>query len=180
MCWVPLVLYAQKTMPAIERGGVARAGPRAVPAGLGGETMILTRPSTSARRLTQARPPLVRLVTRLAFAQTLTAGFTGLPFGRRHLSSILITLALVAGCFLVALMVRTGGRAAWSVAVCYEMAFFLYGLSRFMSARYVGGTLFSLVIAGTLMHPAVARAYSATSSRFRGHPAAESSAPSRP
>jgi hypothetical protein len=103
----------------------------------------------------------VRLVTRLVVAQAVAAAAVGLPFSRRHLSSILITLALAASFCLLALLVRSGMRAAWLAAVGFESVFFVYGVSRFVVARYVGGTLFAAVVAGTLLHPAVARAYSA-------------------
>jgi hypothetical protein len=45
----------------------------------------------------------------------------------------------------------------------------MYGVSRFVFARYVGGTLFAVVVAGTLLHPAVARAYSAVPGALPGH-----------
>lgn len=117
-------------------------------------------------RATGTPPPImVRLVWRLAVAQAVAAAAIGLPFSRRHLPSILITVSLVLAVCLVALLARTGTRAAWLATFAFETAYFLFGLTRFMSARYLGGTLFSLVIAGTLMHPSVARAYSARPAR---------------
>jgi hypothetical protein len=113
--------------------------------------------------------PQVRLVTRLVVAQAAVAALVGLPFSRRHLPSVLITVALVALCCLLALLVRSGTRAAWLVAVGAESVFFVYGVSRFVVARYVGGTLFALIIAGALLHPAVARAYSAVPGQLPGH-----------
>jgi hypothetical protein len=53
--------------------------------------------------------------------------------------------------------------------VGFESVFFVYGVSRFVFARYVGGTLFALIVAGTLLHPAVARAYSAVPDGLPGH-----------
>jgi hypothetical protein len=147
--------------------------------GLGGEIVTMTKPGTAGRGQA-SRNPLVRVVTRLVYAQTISAAFVGMPFNRRHVSSVLLTLAMVAAFLLVALMVRTGSRGAWLVAVCYESAFFVYGLSRFLVARYVGGTLFALVVAGTLLHPAVVRAYSAAPTRLRGREPAGQSASSRP
>ena len=97
------------------------------------------------------------------------AAAVGLAFGRRHLPSILITLGLVASLCLLVLLVRSGTRTAWLVAVSFEAAFFIYGVSRFLTARYVGGTLFALVVAGSLLHPAVARAYSAVPGGAPGH-----------
>jgi hypothetical protein len=112
--------------------------------------------------------PQVRLITRLVVAQAALAALVGLPFSRRHLPSVLITVALVAMFCLLALLVRSGTRPVWLVAVGVESVFFVYGVSRFVVARYVGGTLFALVIAGALVHPAVARAYSAMPGRLPG------------
>jgi hypothetical protein len=109
------------------------------------------------------------LVTRLVVAQAAAAAAVGLPFGRRHLPSILITLGLVISLCLLALLVKSGTRAAWLTAVGFESAFFVYGVSRFVTARYVGGTLFAFVVVGSLLHPAVARAYSAVPGRLPGH-----------
>jgi hypothetical protein len=113
--------------------------------------------------------PQVRLVTRLVLAQAAVAAAVGLSFSRRYLPSVLITVALVATFCLLALLVRSGTRTAWLLAVSFESAFFIYGVSRFVFARYVGGTLFAVVVVGALLHPAVARAYSAVPGRLPGH-----------
>jgi hypothetical protein len=55
------------------------------------------------------------------------------------------------------------------MALGFELAFFAYGVSRFLVARYVGGTLFAVVVVGALLHPAVARAYSAVPGALPGH-----------
>ena len=102
---------------------------------------------------------LVRLVTRLVVAQTIAAAAIGLPFSRRQPSSVLITLAMVAALCVLVLIVRSGTKTAWLIAVGYEVAFVGYGLSRFFAARYLGGTLFAILALGTLAHPAVARAF---------------------
>jgi hypothetical protein len=128
---------------------------------------LVRRRAPGGRR--PAPAPQVRLITRLVVAQAAAAAAVGLPFGRRHLPSILITLGLVASICLLALLVRSGTRAAWVTAVGFESAFFVYGVSRFMTARYVGGTLFAFVVVGSLLHPAVARAYSAVPGRLPGH-----------
>ncbi len=114
--------------------------------------------------------PLVALVSRLVIAQAVAAAAVGLPFSRRHLPSILITLLMIAAFCLLALLVRAGTRSAWMVALGVESLFFLYGVSRFVLARYVGGTLFALVITGILLHPAVARAYSVIPGGLSGEP----------
>ena len=114
-------------------------------------------------------PAPVRLVSRLVVAQAAAAAAVGLAFSRRQMTSVLITIALVVSLLLLAMLVRSGTRAAWVTAVSVESLFFLYGLSRFVVARYVGGTLFAFVVVGTLLHPAVARAYSAVPGRSSGH-----------
>jgi len=111
----------------------------------------------------------VRLVTRLVVAQAAAVAAVGLAFSRRHLPSVLITLALVLSLCVLAFLVRSGARGAWLTAVGFESVFFVYGVSRFVVARYVGGTLFALVVVGTLLHPAVARAYSALPGGLSGH-----------
>ena len=111
------------------------------------------------------RRELIQLVTRLVVAQTIAAAAVGLPMSRRHLPSILITLALVVALAGLALLVRSGTRAAWLIAVGFELAFVGYGLSRFFAARYLGGTLLAILTAGTLAHPAVAGAFSVRLSR---------------
>ena len=102
---------------------------------------------------------LVRLVTRLVVAQTIAAAAIGLPFSKRQLSSVLITLAMVAALCVLVLIVRSGTKTAWLTAVGFEVTFVGYGLSRFFAARYLGGTLFAILALGTLAHPAVARAF---------------------
>lgn len=127
--------------------------------------MRATKPGGLRVRRPSARPPgepgrlLIRLVTRLVVAQTIAAAAIGLPFSKRQLSSILITLAMVAALCVLAFLVRSGTKTAWLVAVGFEVAFVAYGLSRFFAARYLGGTLFAIITLGTLVHPAVARAY---------------------
>lgn len=111
------------------------------------------------------RHPLVRLVTRLVIAQAATAAAVGLAFSWRHLPSVMITVALASVCCLLAALVRAGGRSSWLMAAVCEAAFFLFGLSRFVDARYVGGTLFALVIVVTLLNPRVAAAYAVTAGR---------------
>jgi hypothetical protein len=119
------------------------------------------------------RRELIRLVTRLVVAQTIAAAVVGLPFSRRHLPSILITLALVAALAGLALLVRSGTRAAWLIAVGFELVYIGYGLSRFFYARYLGGTLLAILTAGTLAHPAVAGAFSVRLSRRQAGQQAE-------
>ena len=111
---------------------------------------------------TEGRPhELIRLATRLIAAQAIAAAAVGLPFSRRHLPTILITLALVAALFLLAAVVRNGGHAAWLIAISAESAFVVFGLSRFLASRYLGGTLLGIITLGALLKPSVGRALSA-------------------
>ncbi len=135
-----------------------------------------TRPSrrrsmTMKERLRPDRSnSLVKLVTRLIVAQAGVAVAIGLAYSRRHLPSIIITLMLVAALLGLAAMTRSGTHAAWMFAIGFESAFIMFGLFRFFTSRYLGGTLFAIVELGVLLHPAVARAFSVPQSA-EGHPA---------
>lgn len=130
--------------------------------------------SPGPARLAQRRGPgagsprdLVRLVTRLVVAQAAVAAAIGLPYSRRHLPSIIITLMLVAALWGLVMVVRSGTHAGWILAIAFETAFILFGLSRFFTSRYLGGTLFAIAALGTLLHPAVARAFAGQPGRGR-------------
>lgn len=114
---------------------------------------------------------LVKLVTRLIVAQAGLAAAIGLAYSRRHLPSIIITLMLVAALLGVAAMTRSGTHTAWMFAIGFESAFLMFGLFRFFTSRYLGGTLFAIVELGVLLHPAVARAFSGVPQPAEGHPA---------
>jgi len=104
--------------------------------------------------------PLVKLATRLITAQAAAAAAIGLSYSRRHLPSIIITLMLVVALLGLAALSRTGAHVAWLYAIGFESAFVMFGLIRFFSTRYLGGTLFGIITIGVLLHPAVARAFS--------------------
>lgn len=133
------------------------------------------RPSRRRSMASTGRRPdrshaLVRLVTRLIVAQAALATAVGLAYSRRHLPSIIITLMLVAALLGVAALTRSGTHAAWMFAIGFESAFIMFGLFRFFTSRYLGGTLFALVELGVLLHPAVARAFSGVPRPAEGHP----------
>ncbi len=124
--------------------------------------MSAAKPGGPARPRTRGQQhELVQLVTRLVVAQAVAAAAVGLPFSRRQLSSVLITLALTAALLALAALVRTGGHAAWLIAITAESAFVVFGISCFLTTRYLGGTLLGIVALGTLLQPAVSRAFSA-------------------
>ena len=77
---------------------------------------------------------------------------------------MLTLIVAVALCGLAGL-VRSGSHSTWLVAIAAESGLVAVGLFRFAYARYVGGTLLALVTLGTLLHPAVARAFAAAPRR---------------
>jgi hypothetical protein len=113
--------------------------------------------------------PKVKLVTRLVVAQAGADAAIGLCYSRRNLPSILITLMLVLAVLALALVARSGTHVAWLVALGAESAFVMFGIVRFITSRYVGGTLLGIIAMGVMLHPAVARAYAERS--FAGEPA---------
>jgi hypothetical protein len=134
------------------------AGPRVHPGGRHGEAAV-GGPAAQWPR------SLVKLATRLITAQAAATAAIGLAYSRRHVSSIIITLMLVAALLGLAAMTRSGTHAAWVFAIGFESAFIMFGLIRFFSTRYLGGTLFGMVTLGVLLHPAVARAFSRVPAR---------------
>lgn len=132
--------------------------------------MTAEKPGEPPQPRAEGRPELVSLVTRLLIAQTVAAAAVGLPYSRRHLPSILLTLALVAAVIALTALVRSGGHGVWLLAISFESAFVVFGLSRFLVARYLGGTLFGIIALITLLQPAVARAFAG---RAAGEPAPE-------
>lgn len=112
-----------------------------------------------------AGQPLVKLVTRLVTAQAATAAAVGLSYSRRHVPSVIITLMLVVALLGLAAMARSGTPAAWVFSIGFETALIMFGVIRFITSRYVGGTLFGIIALGVLLHPAVARAFSGVPGR---------------
>jgi hypothetical protein len=107
----------------------------------------------------RGRAAPVRLVTRLIASQAAVAGAIGMTFSRRHIPSIVATAAVVILLCGLAVAAHSGSHAAWVAALGVEGGYAVIGLLWFVTTRYLGGTLFALVIAGVLTHPAVARAF---------------------
>ena len=114
------------------------------------------------------RQSLVKLVTRLITAQAVASAAIGLAFSRRHIPSIIITLMVVVALLGLAAMSRSATQVAWMVAIGFETAFVMFGLIRFITSRYIGGTLFGMIALGVLLHPAVARAFSGAAAQAEG------------
>lgn len=103
----------------------------------------------------------VRLVTRLLVAQAAVAAAVGLLFSRRATPVVATTLIFVAAICLLAAFAHTGTPAARTVVLGFELAVIVFGLYRFFFERYLGGTIFAIVITAVLLHPAAARAFGA-------------------
>ena len=102
---------------------------------------------------------LVSLVSRLLVAQAAACAAVGVGFSRRNLPWLLLVLAVAVAVAVLAALVRSGSHASWMAAITAESALVAVGLFRFAYARYLGGTLLAIVTLGTLLHPAVARAF---------------------
>lgn len=124
--------------------------------------------------------PLVELATRMMVAQTVCSAAVGLFYSRRHLPSIIITLSLVVVLAGLVLLVRTGTHTAWLIAVGLESIYLLFGLYRFATSRYLGGTLLAIVTLGVLAAPSVARAFGGAADTDQGFGDAELADPAGP
>ena len=112
--------------------------------------------------------PLVGLATRFMTAQTVCSAAVGLFYSRRHLLSIIITLSLVVVLVGLVMLVRTGTHTAWLTAIGLESIYLIFGLYRFATSRYLGGTLLAIVTLGVLLAPSVARAFGGAAGRDQG------------
>jgi hypothetical protein len=112
-------------------------------------------PASRARSST-----LVRLVSRLYLAQAGASAAVSLSYGRRNVPSVLLAIVVAAALCWLAAIVRSGSHSAWLIAIAFESGFVAVGLFRYAyGAKYLGGTLLAIITLGTLLHPAVARAF---------------------
>ena len=125
-------------------------------------------PASAGRFSSGAGHPLVELATRFMVAQTVCSAAVGLLYSRRHLPSIIITLSLVAVLIGLVLLVRTGTHTAWLIAIGLESIYLIFGLYRFATSRYLGGTLLAIITLGVLLAPSVARAFGGAAGRDQG------------
>ncbi|MQA96811.1 MAG: hypothetical protein GEV11_20010 [Streptosporangiales bacterium] len=110
--------------------------------------------------IVRRRYRLVRLATTLVLAQACMAALTGLPYARRGDGTVPGVLALVLMLLVLVVLLRTGTPAARNTVLLVETVAFLIGAGIFVSGgRWVGGTTFAGVVAGVLLHPAVAAAF---------------------
>jgi hypothetical protein len=103
-------------------------------------------------------------VSRLLVAEAGACAAIGVGYSRRHLPSLLATVAVAVALCSLAALARSGTHAVWLAAITAESALVAVGLFRFAYARYLGGTLLAIITLGTLLHPQVSRAFSGASS----------------
>jgi hypothetical protein len=118
-------------------------------------------------------------VARLLVVQAGVAAAVNVPFSRRNTPVIVATLMLVTALCLLAVAAHTATPAARTAVLSVEVALLLFGLYRFFSYRYMGGTAFAIVIMAVLLHPAVARAYGAQPASRAGTEGGRGDAPVR-
>jgi O-antigen ligase len=104
---------------------------------------------------------LVSLVSRLVVAEAGACAAIGVGYNRRHLPWLLLTVAVAVALCGLAALVRSGTHTAWLAAITVESGLVAIGLFRFAYAGYLGGTLLAIITLGTLLRPAVSRAFSA-------------------
>ncbi len=120
-------------------------------------------PRRATARLPESAREHVGLVSRLLVAQAGIAGALSLAFSRRSVSVILTTLVFVAVLCALAVLANTGTPTARTAVLGFEFAIVVFGLYRFAFERYLGGTVFAIVVAAVLLHPAVVQAYGSAS-----------------
>ena len=117
----------------------------------------------------QDRPAqVVAMVTRLVIAQAALSTAISVFFRGRNVPWTAFTVLLAIALCCLAAVVRSGSHSAWVIAISFEAAFAAVGLYRFVTARFLGGTLFALIALGVLAHPAVVRAFGRAPERRAG------------
>jgi hypothetical protein len=116
---------------------------------------------SSPRAAQPAPPAAVSLVARLLLAQAGACAAIGVGYSRRNLPWLVLTIGVALIVCGLAALVRSGGHGTWLTAITVESALVAVGLFRFAYAGYVGGTLLAIITLGTLLHPAVSRAFAA-------------------
>jgi hypothetical protein len=123
---------------------------------------------SSPRTVRSAPPAAVSLVARLLLAQAGACAAIGVCYSRRNLPWLLLTIGVALALCGLAALVRSGGHGAWLTAMTAESALVAVGLFRFAYAGYLGGTLLAIITLGTLLHPAVSRAFAAIPGESEG------------
>jgi hypothetical protein len=118
--------------------------------------------STSVAAVRQTGPEaLVTMVSRMLFAQAGASAAVSMSFGRRNVISVVLTVLVAVALCALAGIVRSGSHSAWLVTIAFESGFATVGLFGYLYGRYLGGTLLAIIALGSLLHPAVARVFTA-------------------
>jgi hypothetical protein len=116
----------------------------------------------------RTRGSVTSMVARLLVAQAGASAAIGLGYSRRNMPWLVLTLMVAVALCGLAALVRSGSHPTWLIAITIESGLAAVGLFRFAYVGYMGGTLLALVTLGTLLHPAVARAFAIAPARS-GH-----------
>jgi hypothetical protein len=111
---------------------------------------------------------LVQLASRMLLAQAGASAVIGFAYSRRNVPWLLITVVTAIVLCALAGVVRSGNHGAWLAAVSVEAVLVATGVTRFVYARYMGGSLLAIVSLGVLLHPAVAGAFGRVRQREPG------------
>jgi hypothetical protein len=117
---------------------------------------------------TARRHAVISLVSRLLTAQAVVSGALAFVYSRDDsgwLVFAVLTALAVGG---LAAWVRSASHLAWLVTLGFEGVYVAIGLALFGYAGYLGGTLLAIITVGTLLRPAVARAFSRGQQRQPG------------
>jgi hypothetical protein len=116
----------------------------------------------------RTRDSVTSFVARLLVAQAGASAAIGLGYSRRNVPWLVLTLIVAVALCGLAGLVTSGSHPTWLIAITVESGLAAVGLFRFAYTSYMGGTLLALITLGTLLHPAVARAF-APAPRWRRH-----------
>ncbi len=116
----------------------------------------------------RTRDSATSLVARLLVAQAGASAAIGLGYSRRNMPWLVLTLIVAVALCGLAGLVRSGSQSTWLIAISGRVRAGCCRAVPFAYVRYMGGTLLALITLGTLLHPAVARAFAAAPRR-RGH-----------
>jgi hypothetical protein len=121
--------------------------------------MVDRRQESNLSPFTARRNAVVSLVSRLLMAQAFVSAALALVYSRDSTEWLVFALLAAAAVGGLAAWVRSARHAAWLVTLGFEGMYVTIGLLLFGYSGYLGGTLLAIITVGTLLRPAVARAF---------------------
>jgi hypothetical protein len=115
--------------------------------------------ASSPRPARSAPSAAISLVSRLLLGQAGACAAIGVGYSRRNTPWLLLTVVVAVVVCALAALVRSGAHGSWLTAITVESTLVAIGLFRFVYVDYLGGTLLAIITLGTLLHPAVSRAF---------------------